>query len=216
MKLATRFLALAVVLLAVLPGVAVAGLTTSHLANDAALFALSPSFDFVAEGRIGDLGGAATFEIDLGASTSAPYVTAQYPWQSGTLEPFTLLYDAQASEARFTLGGHTLVFPTPIGADELFVRTRAIPVGSSAVVQDMVLDGVSVGDVSQAAGDGLDILRIQGGLLTDGFVLTGNAVLAWTGTPPTQSRLAFQIKVGKVTATPALPSTWGRLKALYR
>jgi len=76
MKLATRFLALAVIVSVVVPGAAVAALTTSHLATDDALFALLPAFDFVAEGRIGDLGGAATFELDLGATTSAPSVGA--------------------------------------------------------------------------------------------------------------------------------------------
>jgi len=216
MKLATRFLALAVILSAVMPGAAVAALTTSHLATDAELFALLPEFDFVAEGRIGDLGGAATFELDLGATTSAPNVTAQYAWQNAAVEPFTLVYDAALAEARFTLGGHTLVYSTPLGADELFLRTRAIPAGSSAVVRDLVLDGDPVGDVSQASGDGLDILRIEGGTLMDGFVLTGNAVLTWTGAPPTQSRLAFQIKVGKAFVVGVTPATWGRIKSLYR
>jgi len=213
MNLVTRCLLMAALL--VVPVTAVAALSTSHLATDAELFALLPTFDFVAEGRIGDLGGAATFELDLGATTSAPAVMAQYAWQNAVVEPFTLVYDAGAAEARFTLGGHTLIYSTLLGADELFVRTRAIPAGSSVVVQDLVLDGDPVGDLSQASGDGLDILRIEGGTLMDGFVLTGNAVLAWTGTPPSQSRLAFQIKVGKSDVVGVTPATWGRIKSLY-
>jgi hypothetical protein len=214
MNLATRWLLMAAML--IVPATSVAALSTSHLATDAELSALLPAFDFVAEGRIGDLGGAATFELDLGATTSAPFVMAQYAWQSAAVEPFTLVYDVGAAEALFTLGGHTLVYPTLLGADELFVRTRAIPAGSSVVVRDMVLDGDPVGDFSQAAGDGLDILRIGGGALMDGFVLSGNAVLAWTGAPPTQSRLAFQIKVGQSTVVGVAPATWGRIKSLYR
>jgi hypothetical protein len=211
---ATRGLSLVALLL--IPATAVAALSTSHLSSDAEMLALLPAFDFVAEGRIGDLGGAATFELDLGAETSAPSVTAQYAWQNAAVEPFTLVYDAGVGEARFTLGGHSLIYSTPLGADEMFIRTRAIPAGSSATVRDLVLEGVPVGAVSQASGDGLDILRIQGGLLMDGFVLTGNAVLAWTGTPPTQSRLAFQIKVGKAYVVDVTPATWGRIKSLYR
>ena len=214
MNLVTRCLSMAALL--VVPMTAAAALSTSHLATDAELFALLPAFDFVAEGRIGDLGGAATFELDLGATTSAPDVTAQYAWQNAVVEPFTLVYDATLSEARFTMGGHTLIYSTPLGADELFIRARAIPAGSSVVVRDLVLDGDPVGDLSQASGDGLDILRIEGGTLMDGFVLTGNAVLAWTGTPPSQSRLAFQIKVGKAYVVDVTPATWGMIKSLYR
>jgi hypothetical protein len=214
MNLATRCLALAALL--AIPCTAAAALSTSHLATDADLLTLQPAVDFVAEGRIGDLGGAATFELDLGASTSSPAVMVQYAWQNGVTEPFTLVYDATVGEARFTLGGHTLVYSTPLGADELFVRTRAIPAGASVAVKDMTLDGEIVGDLSQASGDGLDILRIQGGTLMDGFVLHGNAVLAWSDAPPTQSRLAFQIKVGKAGVVGVAPETWGRIKSLYR
>jgi hypothetical protein len=212
----TRLPVLVILALAVLPGAAHAALTTSHLASDAELFDLTPTFDLIAEGRIGDRGGAATFELDIGPETSHPFITAQHPWQSGVLEPFTLAYDITLHEARFSLGGHTLIYPTPLGADELFVRTRAVNQGTSVLVQDLILDGEAVGDVSQASDGSLDILRIQGGLLTDGFVLTGNAVLTWTGTPPTQSRLAFQVKVGTTFTTPVTPSTWGKIKALYR
>jgi len=76
--------------------------------------------------------------------------------------------------------------------------------------------GVSVGDVSSAVGPGLDILWISGAALSDGFTLTGTATLAWTGTPPTQSRLAFQIKVAKLAVVGTEDESWGGIKALYR
>lgn len=216
MRLVTSLAAVALAVAAILPAAAGAALVTSHLGSDDELFALSPTFDFIAEGRIGDLGGAATFEVDLGPDTAHPYATAQYAWGSGVSEPFTLAYDPVAGNASFVLGGRALVFPTLLGANELFVRTRAINPGSAVSVTDLVLDGQAVGDLSQAVADGLDILRIQGGTLVDGFVLTGTAVLSWTGAPPTQSRLAFQVKVGTSHATPAHAGSWGRVKALYR
>lgn len=107
----------------------------SHLSGDAALAALSPTFSFAAEGRIGDLGGAATFELDLGHDTAAPATTAQYNWVSGQVEPFTL---------------------------------------------------------------------------------TGDAILSWTGAAPTQSNLAFQIKVAALPTTPVRAVTWGGVKQTYR
>jgi hypothetical protein len=85
-------------------------------------------------------------------------------------------------------------------------------------VNGLVLDGENVNDLSTASGTGgLDILRISGAQLTDGIALTGAATLSWTGTPPTQSHLAFQIKVGLVEgSTPIERSTWSAVKGLYR
>lgn len=194
-----------------------AALSTSHLSTDADLFALAPSFDFVAEGRIGDRGGAATFELDLGPDTGAPIATDQYAWVSGQAEPFTLAYDPGLGLVTFTLGGRTLPFATPVGANEIFVRGRSANATTTIRVDQLVLDGEAVGDACLAAGSGgLDILRIEGGSLTDGFTLAGVATLSWSGTPPSQSQLAFQVKVGVATATPARAETWPRLKNLYR
>ncbi|MDD4858139.1 MAG: hypothetical protein PHD74_08550, partial [Candidatus Krumholzibacteria bacterium] len=61
---------------------------------------------------------------------------------------------------------------------DIFVRTRAVDDGKSIVVQDLVLDGQSVGDASAAVGaDGLDILWISGGALSDGFTLMAARLL---------------------------------------
>lgn len=191
--------------------------TVSHLATDAELLALVSDTIFVAEGRIGDRGGAATFELDLGQSTAAPYTSAQYPWISGTVEPFTITYNSGTGLVTFTLGGKVLTYTTtfPMFGD-IFVRTRAVEAERSVIVQDLVLNGQSIGDVSSAVGPGLDILWISGAALSNGFTLTGTATLAWTGTPPTQSRLAFQIKVAKLAVVGAEGNTWGGIKARYR
>jgi len=192
-------------------------LTTKHLSTDAELLALISDTLFVAEGRIGDLGGAATFELDLGQSTAAPNTSAQYGWVNGQVEPFTLTYNNVTKIVTFALGGRSLAYTTPFPMfGDVFVRTRAVDSGREIVVQNLVLDGQSVGDVSHAVGDGLDILWISGGSLSDGFTLTGTATLSWTGAPPTQSRLAFQIKVAKLSVIGVDNDTWGGIKALYR
>jgi hypothetical protein len=208
--------ALVILALAVLPGAA-AALTTQHLATDAELLALISDTLFVAEGRIGDLGGAATFELDLGASTAAPSQTANYAWVGGRQEPFTLTYNNVTRVVTFSLGGHTLTYTTPyMDFGDMFVRTRAVNVGTSVVVNDLVLNGVGIGDQSSATGDGLDILWISEHAIANGFTLTGVATLSWTGSPPTQSRLAFQIKVAKLAEVGVEGSTWGGIKSLYR
>lgn len=207
-----------VVALAAAPAPATHALVTSHLSGDAEFLALAPVLTFVAEGRIGDRGGAATFELDLGAETAAPATTAQYDWLSGVVEPFSLSYDSGSQLVTFVLGGKTLLYTTASGTlTDIFVRTRAVNLNTTVVVSDLILDGDAVGDVSSATGDGIDYLRILGGTLADGFVLTGNATLTWSGTAPTQSRLAFQIKLGTTDEHVGVESaTWNEIKALYR
>jgi len=203
--------------IAILTGAASA-LTTKHLATDAEMLALISDTLFVAEGRIGDLGGAATFELDLGPDTGHPAQQANYGWVSSRLEPFTLTYDNATRIVTFTLGGHTLTYMTPyMQFGDMFVRTRAYNDATSVVVNDLVLNGQSVGDQSSAAlpGTGIDILWISEHAIANGFTLTGVAMLSWTGSPPTQSRLAFQIKVAKLAQVGVEGKTWGGIKALF-
>jgi len=194
-----------------------AGIVTRHVGTDAEMLSYIQNIAFVAEGRIGDRGGAATFELDLGDNTGNPATTAQYAWQSGVAEPFTISYNKITNVVTFTLGGRVLTYSPAVSFKEFFVRTRAVDANTSVQVYALVLNGVSVGDLSGATGpDALDILAVSGVDLYQGFTLTGNAVLIWTGTPPTQSRLAFQIKVGNAPTVPSEESTWGKIKGLYQ
>ena len=61
----TRLLVAAMVI-ALSPATIQAQITTSHIATDTELIAMLSDTMFVAEGRIGDRGGAATFELDVG------------------------------------------------------------------------------------------------------------------------------------------------------
>ncbi len=189
---------------------------TSHVAADADMLAMVQQFAFVAEGRIGDGSGAATFELDLGPDTGAPWTTAQYAWPNGTPVPFSLIYDQGADLVHFTVGATALSYTPAVGFAELFVRTRAVNAGSSILVDNLALDGVPLCDSAQAVADGLDILRVQNQPLQNGFTLTGQVTMSWTGTMPTQSRLAFQLKVATPVPVASEPATWGRVKATYR
>jgi hypothetical protein len=210
--------ALAAALLHLTAAPAAACPTTSHFASDAAFHAVQPEagIQFVAEGRIGDRSGAATFELDLGATTAAPATTAQYGWVNGQAEPFTLSFNSGTGVVTFQLGGKTLNY-TPGGTfTDIYVRTRATQSGTSLVVDDLDLDGCPIADNSTAVGDGIDYLRIAGGTLNDGFVLTGIATLSWGATVPTNSHLAFQIKVGTPEQIVPVESTrWSALKSRF-
>ena len=182
-----------------------AGLTTAHLATDAEMLAMLSDTLFVGEGRIGDGWGAATFEIDLGGDTGNP-------------NTWTLTYDHLTDEISITVDGITLYYATPLsGFSNIFVRTRAVNSGTDIVVDNLVLDAEAVGDVSGADGDvtGLDILWISGGTLANGFTLTGNTTMSWTGDPPNQSRLAFQITVGTLNTVKLARVTWGQFKSMF-
>jgi len=219
MRLANVLLAVSMIACLLLPLGVSAQLTTMHFATDAELLEYLSDTMFVSEGRIGDRGGAATFELDLGADTGAPATQAQYDWISAQLEPFTLSYDNMTQLVTFSLGGETLYYTTPyFDFEVIFVRTRAVNIDTWVDVYDMTLDGLPVMDSSNAAGSGsgLDILLIYGANLNDGFTLNGTAVLTWIGTPPTQSRLAFQIKVAKLGKTSTEEKSWGAIKSLYR
>jgi hypothetical protein len=213
---AIAFLAVAAISVATLPAGA---LTTQHLSTDQQMLALLSDTLFVGEGRIGDGAGAATFEVDLGGDTGNPATTAQYDWPNGVAVSWSLAYNSLTDLATFTVDGVNLQYTSPLsGFTDVFVRTRAVNAGSDILVTDLVLDGDNVADVSFADGDlsGLDILWIGGGTLTDGFTLSGTATMSWTGARPTQSRLAFQIKVGKLQPVETEETTWGEVKALYR
>lgn len=193
-----------------------AEIVTEHVATDAEMLGYISDTLFVAEGRIGDLGGYATFELDVGSDTGAPSQTENYAWQNGMIEPFTVSYDPLSSIVTFSLGGKTLSFTTPyFDFDQIFVRTRAVNAGSSVEIKDIVLNGSSINDLSYADGNtGLDILWIKGADLNGGFIFQANAVLSWEGTAPTQSRLAFQVKVGKLGIVAGEDFSWGAIKNL--
>lgn len=203
--------------LTVLAGPVGATVITSHLSSDTQLLALLSDTLFVAEGRIGDGSGAATFEIDLGASTGAPDATAQYEWPNGTPVPWTLTYNGTTNLVTFTVNGVALQYTPPLsGFTEIFVRTRAVNAGTGIVVNGLTVDGEVVSDVSQALGSsGLDILWIHGGSVSDGFTLTGQTTMSWAGARPSQSQLAFQIKVGWSFTVYTDKVTWGRLKQMF-
>lgn len=209
---------LTIALVVILAATPAAALTTQHLATDAEMLDVLSDTLFVGEGRIGDGAGAATFEVDLGGDTGNPAQTAQYAWPNGGGVSWTLSYDSGTQQVTFTVDAINLQYTTSLaGFSDIFVRTRAVNAGTDILVQDMVLDGDNVGDTSFADGDvsGLDILWISGGTLADGFTLTGTTTMSWTGAMPSQSRLAFQIKVGKLQTVGTEETTWSRVKSLY-
>lgn len=110
-------------------------LTVSPIGEAALLQALGgaeePALRFVGEGRIGDRGGAATFEYDVGRTTDAPAATGQFAWGNGSSVRFRFRYDAGTSLALLAIGtAPVLQYAVPLedrNVNALFVRARAMP-----------------------------------------------------------------------------------------
>ena len=194
-----------------------AAITTVHLSSDAEMLTFLSDTLFVGEGRIGDGLGHATFELDLGRFTSSPEVTCQFDWQNGVTVPWTLTYNYMTNEVVFTAGDSVLYWVSELtGFTDIFVRTRAVQAESHILVENLILDSEAINDSSYSVGgDGLDILWIQAASVFDGFTMSGETTMTWGPVRPSQSQLAFQIKVGKTKPTAAQPTTWGAIKSLY-
>lgn len=178
-------------------------ITFTNLDSDQAMNALSPKISFVAEGRIGDSSGQSTYELDLHAEDPGfPQVTDQFNWLNGQTENFELTYDAESNFVNYLIGTQTLSFDYTEPFSDIFLRTRAVDMGASIVVDNLVLDDQTLNASSSAIGEvkGLDILRISD--FEKSFRLAGNVTMSWTDETPRNSRLAYQIKVGTPTTEP--------------
>lgn len=148
---------------------------------------------FVAEGRIGDVGGNATHEIAVGTATNSPAAmdTDQFAWGNNQPVRFSLNFDG--TTATFDVGGTTVTWSafslaTPMNG--LGFRLRA-PEGSSVTLGALPL---GLGTLSNGGTGGALWWIVDGMDFGAGFSLTGTATMAWTGARPNNSALAFQIK----------------------
>jgi len=165
------------------------------------------------------MGVAATFELDLGQETSAPTETRQHGGVSSQVEPLTLPYAAGLDQATFEIGGETMAYTVGgLNFTHMFIRTRAVNVDTSVGVGNLFYNAVPVGDSSFADGNasGINYLVLEVADPLSGFVLTGDATLTWSGNVPTQSRLAFQLKLVGVTEFVSTESpSFGSLEAVF-
>ncbi|MFN0152416.1 MAG: choice-of-anchor W domain-containing protein [bacterium] len=195
--------------------------TTFHLTSDSELDDVFPDSRnaFVAEGRIGDRSGSTAFEAGLGETAASAAASGHHDWQRGVREPFTIAFSKDRNLVVFALGNNTLTFAPKKGAEmvDIAIRAQALDAKASVGVADLIIGSRGIPDSSMAYGaNGLDILLIRGASLQDGFLMTGFATLSWQGTAPTQSKLAFQIKVGEASAsapTANEATSWGKIKA---
>ncbi len=182
------------------PGSSARALTVTHLPSDAAAAVVLPAANVAsqAEGRIGDLEGAAVYETALGPTTAAPETTGQFAWPNGVPQDFSMHYEPENNTVFFYVGVQLLTYQPSRGFKDLFLRTSATKDGTSIVLDNLEYNWVPVGDVSSAVGPtGLDILWIGDGAPDVGFCITGQVTMTWDPVdPPQGSDLAFQLTLG--------------------
>lgn len=154
---------------------------------------------FVAEGRIGDLGGTATYELSLNDDVKkggSPIQQQQYAW--GNNQPVDFRLEYTGSTVNYTVDGKLLssnAFNGPV--NDIFIRTYASN-NSAVSLTNLAFNAEGIGNlVSSSAGVASDVDYLQISQISDPFVITGKTSLSWAGaTPPRNSQLAYEIKVG--------------------
>ncbi|MEM6260782.1 MAG: choice-of-anchor W domain-containing protein [Planctomycetota bacterium] len=179
-----------------------AGIHTEQVASDSDMNAMILSKPWVVEGRFGN-NNANNGDWEQGIwDPNSVADQDNFSWVSGNAVDFTLAFTAGTNLVEFTLSDtaqqltRTVMSFEEDGFNTLFLRTRATRDNSSILLDELVLDGMDVGDTSFASGDddGLGILKIAMDGLDDGFILTGQATMIWSDPTPRGSHLAFQIK----------------------
>lgn len=155
-----------------------------------------PSGAFVAgPGADGSMPDASGNTQHAGDSLAAPTVGLANDWTNGQASPFTLTYDATTGLVDWTISSTTIQYTsaaTPWLLTTLELRLVA-PGSGRAAITGMTLDGAPLYDATATNG-GTFVSLIPTESLMDGFTLTGQATLSWTGAPP--PGLKFEIIAG--------------------
>ena len=158
----------------------------------------------VGEGRIGNNALNGTWERGIWqqGGVGTPQRQGNLAWTSGAFVPWSLTWNGVDTVA-FTVAGDTLTWDGVAGGfTDIFVRTRSAA-DSSIAISDWNLDGVLIGNFFSTGSGDVDYVRIEnGGSNFGAFTLRGLVRMDWTGATPTNSALAFQVKLTNVIPTP--------------
>ncbi len=188
---------------------------TGHSPNDD--FLASVFVGSIAEGRIGDRGGASEFELSIGQLF--PIQTGQFDWVSGATYSWALSYEPGSIGGTlvFNFEGANFSMVTATEINSFFIRAFAERPNTRIVVSNLVLGpppsagggGATIFETSMpqtpasanANGSGavLDVLKISGVDLLVGFTLRGKVTASFSSAnpQPSGSELAFQVYVAE-------------------
>jgi uncharacterized protein (TIGR03382 family) len=168
----------------------------------------------VAEGRIGNnVASSGTWERAIWefGGVGTPKATGGTTWTSGTPLDFSFSFDG-ANTVTFILGGETLSWGVVSGPfTDIFIRTRNARSDTSILLSDLAVSGYGLlgSDLSSTTVNEVDYLRIVNTSAFGAVTVTGKATLAWAGSAPTNSALAFQVKFSNVIPGPGAAALAG-------
>lgn len=204
--------------LTVLVGSASAGITVVGVAGgDTGFSALTNNGTLeraVAEGRIGNNNASnGTWEQGIWEFGGVGSLKAQggTTWTSGTAIPFSVSYDG-LSTITFTQGSDSLSWNQMAGPfTDIFIRTRSARADTTISLTSMSLSGFgALGTDLITSGSGtVDYLRIVNTSNFGAFTLSGMVNPAWSGTAPSNSALAYQVKLSNVIPSPSVAGGLG-------
>jgi len=188
---------------------------TGHASSDDVLDPVS--IVATGQGRIGAATAPDDFELGFGETAAVPFFTEQHDWVSGETYDWTLSYRQQSfgGAVEFELAGLYARMPVFIEPNSIFIRTLAELPDTGVVVDNLILGpapgsgdaGLTLYETadpttaasSVAGGSGLllDILKISGVDLADGFTLRGQVTLFFENADPQPvgDQLSFQLFV---------------------
>jgi hypothetical protein len=160
--------------------------------------------DFVAESRIGDRAGFATYEVDIQEIDLPLNITVvkqeQFNWPNNREVDFQLRFTKATGQFEYSVGGTTLAatnlrdLATVPQINAIFARTRST-VNSSIEIKNLVVNGISyAGSLISSGADNINFLKIAD--LSEDFTISGQSLMIWSGAAPLNSFLAAQFKVG--------------------
>ncbi|MBZ8181622.1 PEP-CTERM sorting domain-containing protein [Oscillatoria salina] len=160
--------------------------------------------EFVAESRIGDSSGNATYEVGLldFDNNNLPVAQSNYGWTNGEAVDFTL--ELNGGLLNYTVGNKLLSSQAFSGdlIEDLLIRARSSDNSTMSLV-NLALNGVSLPDLIANPGE---VKYLEVGDLATNFTLTGTSIMSWTGDRPRNSHLAYQIKAGVLTTNDDIAS----------
>lgn len=191
------------------------GLTIGHTAANAASFELLSNFtdddfraiinsgtfteDYVAESRIGDGAGAATYELALKEpSVVKPIKDKGFNWENKKTYDFEL--KSENGKVTYKVGGtelssFDLVDMSP--NNTVYIRAFAGPENTKVKLTNITVDGNTYGGHFMANGDNNQREYLKVTDINGDFTITGQSIFAWSDTDrPRNSNVAYQFKVG--------------------
>lgn len=179
--------------------VAAHALSLSTVSSETELKALMSQPALIAEGQLGS--------VSLNTYTQAEG-KIDLAWSNGETQPFSLIYDGYT--VRYTVGEKTLEAEINGFFKDIFIYIKAAEDSTSVLLKNLLLtDSDTTLSISGIAASSPNQKLTIFGLhdISEGFTLTGNAMLSWLNQLQNPANLTYQIHVGNVKSQNTVPDT---------